>query len=248
MDWLRTACPVQRDLSKHFYRPLVAGHSKANKLLPLPVFKQASIKARSASYQSPFWCLAASRTDGGDPLDSGGHLFLKASAQDPERWWIPKTLEHAWRRIRPVRNHKRNKFPEKGREAGTHLRCFQFLQRWQNHANQTLSVLVLEALDLLTCSDHLQQTMTTMNVGVVAVGNTVQRITNLVAPLLEQPSVRVMMQEENLGFFHHGTKKTRLPGLMRSFHHQISPPPPCYTSAAAYWSNILPVWMLLELF
>lgn len=34
------------------------------------------------------------------------------------------------------------------------------------------------------------------------------------------------MQEENLGVFHHGTKKTQLPGSMRSFPHQISPPPP----------------------
>lgn len=109
---------AKRDHFKHYCksRPLAAGHRTANKLLPLPVSvwrRKLTYVSGSASYQSPLWCLVVSRTAGGVPLDSGGHLVLKVSARDPERWWIPKTLEHAWRRNSTVRNNYKKKSPRR---------------------------------------------------------------------------------------------------------------------------------------
>lgn len=96
----------------------------------------------SASHQSPYWCLVVSWTSGDVPQDWEGHLVLKVSAQAPERWWIPKTLEYALRHSSSfIINHKKSQKnktktkTEKRRENVTHLRFFHFVQRRQNRTN-----------------------------------------------------------------------------------------------------------------
>lgn len=197
----------------------MAGHSNTKLLLPLVCFW-------GVSYQSPYRCWVVSCTSVGVPLDWGGSPVLKASAQAPERWWIPRTLEHALRPISTVSSwFIQSKTSQTGGNT-THLRCFKFLQHRQDHADQALgAVLLLESLNLLTCSNHLQHTTVMMRVTAFTTLR-LHHNRNLVAPLLEQPSVWVMNQEDDLGFLQQSTKKQKH-GLMR-----------LYTSAALHPSKI----------